>query len=198
MTWKVKELTEKIDRIRELSDAEFNVPRFYYISKDEFGKIQEALRWAGGTGKDIFNIRTYTRYGKEEGVQNPHYTDIPGEELNNLLKDIIHKYYCMIDAETPDDGRWAGNILVHVNHFGRPDSVLVEYCKKDVRAMVRDADKSLSIDLSLIDTIDPVLQEVINKAITFPKKEVILEWTKFCKPAGIFHEEIVWWEYRKA
>jgi len=196
--WKVEELTEKIDRIKELSDAEFNIPRFYYIPHTEYGKIQEALRWAVGTGKKTFNVRTYTRHGKkEEGVQNPHYTDIPGKKLNPLLKDIVSKYYCMVDAETPDDGRWAGNVLIYTSPFKVPDKFTIEYCKKDLRAMVRDADKSITEDIREIDKLEATLQEVVKKALTFPRKEVILEWTKFCKPAGVFHEEIVWWEYRK-
>ena len=122
-------------------------------------------------------------------------------------------FSCMIDAETPDNGRMAGNIAILEKRefISKSYEFFVDYCIKEKRAMVRDAESSglhfngttkgsIIIDEKFKDDkSEQILIQVINKALQLrkTKKNFILEWTYFCKPAGIKREPIVWWEYRK-
>lgn len=202
--WITKEVEAKVDRINELRQAGFNTPKMIFLPyKPSTESLVTALKWADKihkkNPKQIFNIRTYKRQGDEETLQTKHYVDIKHSNLASTLLKATSLYHCMIDAETPDNGRWAGNVLIQTNEFGRPDRYIIEYCHKKKRAMVRDHNKSLNGNLATKEnTLEPVLLAVIDKALTFPKKDVILEWTYFCKPTGKKEENLVWWEYRSA
>jgi len=211
----VKEAKEKVERLIELEKRGFNIPRFCFAIHQAPNEIlYKSLEWAREVHKQdpkqIFNIRTYAYdiESKDESIITPHITDIEFKNLENELLTTNTKFSCMIDAETPDNGRMAGNITIIEKRgfISRTLEYYVDYCKKDIRAMVRDANKTFhgatkaKLEESAFHTIEKnILIQVVNKAIDFhkTKKNFILEWTYFCKPAGIKREPIVWWEYRK-
>ena len=208
MVWTNREIHEKIDRIEELKDAGLNTPRMFYLKKfADPNDLLEAFEWVEKvhyhSPNQIFNVRTYN-YSKEiETSQTTHYTDIKFEELEGLILDINLRLTCMIDAETPDDGRLAGNIIISdiKSPTGRVinSKYEIDYCQKEIRAMVREHDKRTYGDLVSYQSdsdLDPILKEVIFSSIKF-KHDVILEWTWFCNPAGEKLQPIVFWEYRK-
>ncbi len=210
MAFSMIEMKAKIARIKELSNAGLNTPRMFFIEHDvnDFD-FDLAIKWANEIhDKDpdqIFNIRTYSRKGKQESLNTPHYTDIKHKDLFKTLVKANMEYHCMIDSETPDDGRLAGNGIIFTDNLATPNTILIEYCKKDKRAMVRD-DLNYSFEYSIKNDKEltkfaikkePKLIEVINGLKKFPKKDVILEWTYFCKPSGILNKNVVWWEYRR-
>lgn len=213
----VKEAKEKIKRILELEKKGFNIPRFCFLvnnaPKDMFDMSME---WAKEIQKQdpeqIFNIRTYAydEKSKDESMLTPHVTDIKFKDLKKELFIMNDSFSCMIDAETPDNGRIAGNvaILEKRGFISKYHEFFVDYCVKEKRAMVRDANKTFrgttrgfitEKERFKDDRLERVLVQVVNKAIHFCKsrKNSILEWTYFCKPAGIQCGPIVWWEYRK-
>jgi len=210
----VKEAKEKVNRLRELGDKGFNTPRFcFVIYRAPQRIIDMSLKWAQEIhqqdSEQIFNIRTYAydEKSKDETISTPHITDIKFENLNKELLMTNAEFSCMIDAETPDNGRIAGNVTILEKRGFISKSMLfyVDYCVKEKRAMVRDANKFRNgetrgpLELTKDDPVEKVLVEVVNKAIQFykTKKNFILEWTYFCKPAGVKLEPLVWWEYRK-
>lgn len=216
----VKEVKEKIERIMELEKRGFNIPRFcYVIHQAPKDIINKSLEWAKEVHEQdpdqIFNIRTYAynEESKNESILSPHLTDITFELLEFALANINKEFSCMIDAETPDDGRIAGNvaILEKRGFISKYYEFFVDYCVKEKRAMVRDAEnsglhfngtaRSFIVEKERLkdDELEQVLVQVVNRALRFrkTKKNFILEWTYFCKPAGIKREPIVWWEYRK-
>lgn len=211
----VKEVKEKVERLIELEKRGFNVPRFCFVINQAPNEIiLKSKEWAREVHKQdpkqIFNIRTYAYNvdSKDESILSPHITDIKFEDLEKELAIVNTEFSCMIDAETPDNGRMAGNVAIieKKGFISRTLEYYVDYCKKDKRAMVRDANKTFhgTTRTKLKETVfhsieKKVLVQVVNKAMNFSKtrKNFILEWTYFCKPAGIKREPIVWWEYRK-
>lgn len=216
----VKEIKEKVERLIELEKRGFNIPRFCYVIHEAPKEvIHKSLDWAKEVNKQdpeqIFNIRTYSynESSKDESMSTPHITDIEFKNLKKVLLEMNEEFSCMIDAETPDDGRIAGNVTIveKKGFISKSLKFYVDYCKKEKRAMVRDADISglhfhgetrgpiVEKERLKDDELERVLVKVVNKAIKFNKvrKNSILEWTYFCKPAGIKLEPIVWWEYRK-
>jgi len=216
----VKEIEEKVVRLMQLEKMGFNIPRYcYVIHKPLRGITQMALDWAEEIHKQdpeqIFNIRTYAydEKSKTESIKTPHVCDIKFENLENELQKLSNDFFCMVDAETPDNGRIAGNIAILEGRgfISKELKFYVDYCIKEKRAMVRDADSSglhfNGVAKGLIkekegledNKLEQVLVMVVNKALHFhrTKKNFILEWTYFCKPAGIKREPLVWWEYRK-
>ena len=210
----VKEAKEKVNRLRELGDKGFNTPRFcFVIYRAPQRIIDMSLKWAQEVHKQdpeqIFNIRTYAydEKSKNETMLTPHITDIKFENLNNELLMTNAEFSCMIDAETPDNGRMAGNVAIieKKGFLSKRIEFALDYCVKDKRAMVRDA------NISFLGTIEdlqkmriPFNEEKVLKQVIFEasklykiKENFILEWTYFCKPAGVKLEPLVWWEYRK-
>ena len=210
----VKEAKEKVNRLRELGDKGFNTPRFcFVIYRAPQRIIDMSLKWAQEVHKQdpeqIFNIRTYAydEKSKNETMLTPHITDIKFENLNNELLIANSEFSCMIDAETPDNGRMAGNVAIieKKGFLSKRIEFALDYCVKDKRAMVRDA------NISFLGTIEdlqkmriPFNEEKVLKQVIFEasklykiKENFILEWTYFCKPAGVKLEPLVWWEYRK-
>ena len=208
MVWTNREINEKIERIKELEVAGLNTPRMFYLKKfADPDDLVEAFDWAAKihyeSPNQIFNIRTYN-YSKEiETSQTEHFTDISFDDLEVMILEINLRFVCMIDTETPDDGNFAGNIIISdiKSPTGRVinSKYTIEYCQKEIRAMVRDHDRQVYGDVaggSLDPDLHPILKDVIDKAFLF-KHDVILEWTWFCKPSGIRLQPIVFWEYRK-
>ncbi len=216
----VKEVKEKVERLIELEKKGFNIPRFCYVIHQAPEDItNKSLKWAKEVHEQdpeqIFNIRTYAydEESKDESISTPHVTDIKFKNLKDELFIMNDSFSCMIDAETPDNGRIAGNvaILEKKRFIGKDLMFYVDYCIKEKRAMVRDADLSglhfhgetkgpIKEKRGLENNeLEQVLVQVVNKALRFYKikQNFILEWTYFCKPAGIKREPIVWWEYRK-
>jgi len=205
MVWTNREIHEKIERIQELKEAGLNTPRMFYLKKfADPPDLEEAFEWAAKihwrSPDQIFNIRTYD-YSKEiETSQTTHYTDIKFEDLEKLVLDVNLKLTCMIDAETPDNGRFAGNIIFEdiKSPTGRimTSKFIIEYCEKEIRAMVRDHNKHITGELKLVNKDLPFqLKTVIDKASKF-KHDIILEWTWFRVPAGELQQNLVFWEYR--
>ena len=206
MTWYVEEQKAKIYRIIELEKEGFNTPRFFFLEENTTdGRVDQCLVWANDINKvdpdQIFNIRTYDYGNRKESCQTKHYTDLTLEDLQKILPRANFQFNCIVDAETPDNGRLAGTIVAWDDGRNIIKAMTIEWCEKEVRAMVRDANKSFTgTQKGFLKEIgcSPVIQEVIEKASRFSKKNVILEWTWFCKPTGIRRENLVWWEYRKA
>lgn len=201
MAWKTKEMKDKFLRIKELQDAGFNVPRMHFVRYGaSLQGILSGLEWAAEIHEkdpeQIFNIRTYGRVNRIETLQTEHITDIAYYNLAiNLLKGLC-QFNCMIDAETPDNGRYAGNVIIYSNELGRRTKFAIEYCQKNIRAMVRDHDQSLEGMIHEVDECKDPLGSIVKKALKF-RPDVILEWTIFSGPAGVKREETVFWEYRK-
>ena len=225
-----KERKEKFKRIEELGEAGFNIPRAFLLLK---GSRNTELSFAFAMAKEIlksspdhkFNIRTY-RYAEEVGketVQTPHLTDLSFNELSKALSKVNSDYTCMIDAEVPDNGRIAGNILIEDK-----GQFTVEFVVKEKRAMVRDINSHAPL-YSIVGkyknrilSLDPntslrfpglnseeqnktwlVIYYIIRKAFSLKKENIILEFTYFNIPSGIFYDKndhpesyIVWWEFR--
>ena len=206
--WTIKEQKDKIYRILELAGEGFNIPRFFFLEQDpSLGRIDQCLAWAYEINKkepsQVFNIRTYNYGNKQESCQTEHIVDLSYDDLQKILHNFSNKYNCMVDAETPDNGRLAGNAIIHTDKItGRSKTFTLEWCIKPLRAMVRDANKSFTGPYDSIHMenmkIPIITGDIITKAKKFWRKDVILEWTYFCKPAGIKKENLVWWEYRKA
>ncbi len=201
--WFSKELKAKIYRIEELKNAGLNTPKMFYVPINaESEVIKKAMDWAHKihikNPEQIFNIRTYNYIfpAKKESAQTVHLTDINFDDLFWLLQKTNNEYHCMIDAETPNNGRWAGNIVITENEIGRPVKYIIDYCTKPLRAMVRDADKHMEGEIARISELGTPLAMVIREALKFPKKNVVLEWTQFSTKAGIKDEYLVFWEYR--
>lgn len=219
--WKISELKEKRLRLKELEKFGLNTPIYFYLKKQANDQLfEDFIKWAEAQKeKDpntIFNVRTYDYGEGDESLLCPHRTDIlQVEELTFIVWDLNEKFFCMIDTEIPDNGRLSGNI----NFYLRNDRLLcaIDYCEKEKRAMVRDADihyqtevgkmnhfGKLVKELPILNFPNPILETVFAKAEDFIiKKEflnktpsVILEWTYFCKKTGIKKENLVWWEYR--
>lgn len=213
----IKETKEKVERLMILEKIGFNIPRFcFVIYKAPKEIINESQEWAKEVYKQdseqIFNIRTYAydAKSKQESMSTPHITDIKFKDLEKVLLEMNSEFSCMIDAETPDNGRIAGNVTIREKQgfISRSLQFHVDYCIREKRAMVRDADlyfhgttRGPIKEKGKLknNELEQVLVQVVNKAIKFHriKKNFILEWTYFCKPAGIKLEPIVWWEYRK-
>ena len=221
-----KELKEKVKRIEDLRKENFNIPRMFYLEK-EAGEmiVNEAYLWAQKINAvdpgHIFNIRTYGHAPSTnmEQKSTPHITDLTVHQVHKELSKANMEYYCMVDAEVPDDGRMAGNIVITPSPGIRfQKDFVIEFVKKDKRAMVRDINTETvhTISGNCSGYLPEVAQEkdltyevtrfLVDKAASFSKVGIILEWTYFCKPAGIlagiidpeFHPDshIVWWEYR--
>lgn len=205
MVWESKEAISKIDRIKELALLGLNTPRMHFVPhKYTTKEIEEAMNWARNiyikeNKKQIFNIRTYARSGFIETLLTKHICDIKFEKLRTILLDTLKEYNCMLDAETPDNGRYSGNIYIEINEFRSPKRAIFDYCKKEKRAMVRDADTPLIVNVPLSheeEKLDYELYYVMNKVLTIKRFETIFEWTWFREPTGVLNENVVFWEYR--
>jgi len=199
----IEEIKGKIKRIEELKDWGLNTPRMFFVEQNSFGKLlTRCIDWAKNINEEepnqIFNIRTYRRKGKQESVQTIHSTDIPFLVLSKTLVELNRDFNCMVDAETPDNGRFAGNAYVTSNISGRPDHIVFEYCRKEIRAMVRDHNKSISIILPIEYPIfiEEPFKQILKDIIKTRMFNTIFEWTWFSKPAGVERENLVYWEYR--
>ena len=224
--FKSTEQKGKFRRILELEEAGFNIPKFFFIHREAKDKFLESTIFCEEdihkySPEQIFNIRTYnySKVSKKESAQTPHLTDLSLEELKNILPKTNLEYSCLVDAETPDNGRIAGNIAIEDNN-----NFTIEFVVKEHRAMVRDINSepffSVSgtkvgnneVDYDLPSPINGdiiiciVVSHVIHKAFTLKKQSIILEWTYFNQPSGIFYNlpekkkpesHFVWWEYRK-
>ena len=220
-----KEIKEKVLRIEELEREGFNIPRMFYLEKDPGEmKINEAYLWAqkinAADPGHIFNIRTYGHAASTnmEQKSTPHITDLTVHQVHAELTKLSQQYICMLDAEIPDNGRMAGNIVILPDENNRfKKDFVIEFVKKDKRAMVRDLNKETVRTISgscegyLPEVVRPnkfdetyeVSKFLVDKAKSFNRLGVILEWTFFCRPSGIMYEVdnypdhyIVWWEYR--
>ena len=211
----ITEVNAKIERIKELSKAGLNTPKIFFVPIEPgYKDLSHAMTWASeifnSNNNRKFNIRTYNRKGIKETLSTTHVCDIEYLYLYDIILDLSEKFNCMVDAETPDNGRLSGNILISLDEYFNIEFITIDYCTKEIRAMVRDADKTyyinnpdcLNVSGLLQKTkkqllnIDYRLNDVLEKAIVF-KKNVILEWTYFCNPTGMLNENIVFWEYRK-
>jgi len=202
----VKELSEKLVRIEKLKELGFNTPLMFPIPVNpNQEQIIELMKWATKTATNIerknfknkiFNIRTYRYFNDgSETFSQPHICDIKLDNLENEVRKYSRNYICLVDAEVPDNGRLAGNIFIERNPIGRAISFTIEYCEKPIRAMVRDANISITNSVTKAIDMKPELFEVFVRALMF-KEKAILEWTWFKDLTGVKNHNIVWWEYR--
>ena len=233
MAFTKKEHMEKISRIEDMEEEGLNIPRFVYLKKgSNVERLGHALIWAKelqlSNPEQIFNIRTYdySEKSEQETTSCPHITDLTFEELINQLPKVNTAFFCMIDAEIPDNGRMAGTIFIPEE---RNANFTLEFVIKEKRAMVRDINSkkgmiSLTGNMQIIAKYyDPenileaakrlslpmeslhcqIISHIIKKALYFYKKGLIFEWTYFSIPSGRKYKgnspesHIVWWEYRK-
>lgn len=203
MSFNTTEIKAKIARIQELANLGLNTPRMIFIPYlASEGEISKAMSWAERIHekdhKQMFNIRTYKRAANKESAQTIHICDI---DIGILYQELIKadmEFNCMLDAETPDNGRLAGNVVINTNIFKRPETYMIEYCQKETRAMVRDNDKSIigSINELNENNMQKELYEVVLTTLNTKMHDRILEWTWFCGPAGVLGENLVFWEWR--
>lgn len=210
---KVTEVKAKIERIKELTRNDFNTPRLFYTEPSIFLKkidkrIESCMYWAGGiheeNPKQIFNIRTYEYSERtlEETKKSEHVTDIKFKDLEKELKRLLPTKHCMVDAETPNDGMIAGNVIIYQNSTAKKiRTFTMEFCIKPVRAMVRDHDKSISGNLEdganiiyelyekilkpevSVRQVSEFLSDVVHQDYTIPSilSVILLEANKFPK-----------------
>lgn len=186
---KVKELSEKIERLKVLETEKFNIPSCFYLSLED--RLENSIRlsqfniWAANIDRykkarniqSLFNIRTYRFYStiSSETVNTPHIVNLSLEELLSLISNFkslkskkINDLEFLIDSETPQNGLLSGNVVLHTNN--PPDRFLraphglsplssrtketftIEFCSRE-GAMVRQADRSISGDLSSVSSI---------------------------------------------
>ena len=210
----IEEQKAKAKRILELHGAKLNTPRMCFIQQGDAilgdGKVAEWTKKVHEEDPEQkFNIRTYMRLGTKEAMGCPHVCDIPFDDVLTKLSLLLTHYHCMVDAETPDNGRLAGNIMVEVNPLGRPVNFTAEFVEKENRAMVRDIqnekativkgtippDRTLPFDHKIMSVVERVIRFY---AVFIPRENLIFEWTWFKGPAGFLHENLVFWEYRRA
>lgn len=224
--WIISESTEKILRLKEMGKYGLNIPDFYYLKKSATdSEFEEFLDWATKRKKEdidtIFNIRTYNFERKTEQLQCPHITNIkPMTVLIETTWNLNKDYFCMIDTEVPENGRIAGNINLYIKN--QEVFCNIDFCQKETRAMVRDADTSFYKKIGKFNPTSGIIEEKENLFLSETKLEhilqkvftiaedfiinkkmfslrapsVIMEWTYFSKETGIKKENLVWWEYR--
>lgn len=197
-----KEVVEKVERINLLEQYGFNTPRFFLVRPNEIHQIKDKLLQFID-GASVVNIRTYDRHGKdEEGYNRPHVTNLNYTEVIKKVEELNYQYVCMVDLEHPNDGLYAGCVLVRDE-----DCIVVDYCTREngVGAVVRNANKSITIPyddngrLSFrgLGLIPDEIRLIIQAAMKFPKKPTILEWSYQSTLAGKKQDNIIWWEFRR-
>jgi len=228
MAFSYREYLEKEKRIVDMAEEGLNIPRFRYVQILAVrNQIDDVFKWAyeihDNRPSQRFNIRTYNYapHTEKETTSCPHLCDLRIRDLREKLPKLNMDYTCMVDAETPDDGRMAGTIIIHPNRITE-----VEFVTKEKRAMVRDINFGTNVR-RLSSTADPrslfyrdtwrktfpnityteshVLASITKSIYRFYKKGIIFEWTYFKNPSGIFYDKvdtienyIVFWEYRSA
>ena len=178
---------------------------------------------------EVLNIRTYSYDDifKKESISTPHHFNLRQETLISLLPSLIRDYSLILNAESPNLGRISGNIALIA-----PNDFVIEFVIKSHKAMVRDIDRepfyhlegaishsdfgieqfinhhnSISTEFPIpISTIESVLKFIPRQASTYHSRNIILEFTYFEIPAGIFSIDqrnkpeaelnTVWWEWR--
>jgi hypothetical protein len=189
---------QKVERIMQLNKWGFNIPRMAYYPQAHNGYFKEKnLQRFLDDNPHVkkFNIRTYVYdvVSGKEGWSSKHYVGIPKKDLPATLKDAVRIAHCMVDAEVPEHGLYAGNIVIEDDGY-----CILEYCHKEC-AMVREADRSSTgfIDdmREGFEATHPKLCAIIDKARAAPRN-IVLEWSVLKKPGGIELDELIWWEYR--
>lgn len=193
----------KWERIQKLASMGFNTPRAMCLppgspSAQDMLAFESLLNTAAEDGRAFVNIRTYKRNGVEETWSSVHHTHVPlsGAHIV-LMKALDDGYYCMPDAENPENGQYSGNVQLF-----KDGAYIVEWCyRENGGAMVRNADQSYQGQLGkkpYHGTPDVVwrVAESAYERFTDKYSSVILEWTKGLKPAGVRKASFVWWEFR--
>lgn len=194
------ELIPKYQRILNLYKLGFNIPHSLYINPAKSFDSQEVIDFIEEHNSDWINIRTYTRTLNQEGWNRAHYTEICKDVAVVRVK-LLHYggIQQIIDTETPNNGIWAGSILINFETY----NFIIDYVHKpEGRAMVREVDSykegNLYDTFSLTQIASP-LRYIVRKSFkyfTLPCKSVILEWSLTTQPSGKNQSYEVWWEYR--
>ncbi len=192
-------LEQKVNRIHQLYDWGFNVPRMIYFPMGKrFNETKLNDFMHKHSHVSIFNIRTYNYNAKtgEEGWSSKHYTGIKSDEIFNILHEIISTTYCMIDAEIPIDGMYAGNIALEDDGF-----CIVEYCCGR-GSMVRNANvcvQGFPSDLKtmFLERKHDGVNDIVDESLKAPRRDILLEWSILANPGGVKGEDMIFWEWRK-
>lgn len=190
-------VNEKIKRIEQLEKWGFNTPRLLYLPKaTSYNKESVELFLEKHKDLSKLNIRTYSYdpHSKQEGYSSKHYVGLSPKKIVKTLDEIISERYCMIDAEIPSDGLYAGNIAIEPKNY-----CTIEWFHGK-KAMVRMANQSDSGYVeNLVETFKEKHQsliDIMNTAFTCPKTNIVLEWSVLKVPGGIKKEKLIWWEWR--
>ena len=189
---------EKILRIKQLAEWGLNTPRMAYFPKSsryDRPRLNEFLKTHSKSKK--FNIRTYT-YDKtvgQEGWSSKHYVGLRKNEVFKTMEKIISTHYCMVDAEIPDDGRYAGNAVIQSDGY-----CVIEYYEGR-GAMVRMADRSLAGDVDYVvnDLLSNryfSLAAILTTILSINKRDILFEWSVLANPGGVKLENSIFWEWR--
>jgi len=197
----------KYERIMQLRSMGFNTPRMVYIESEKDLSIRtkrlEIDVFLRDLHQSFVNIRTYKHVDGKETWLSQHLTHVVISDVDKtLLKCLQDGFICMIDAENPENGIYAGNILLEDS--GK--SYIVEYCYRPKGgAMVRMADAvdaerhtgiSKHVTLSSIPSdVANAVQQSYTK-FSFPYMSVILEFAVGKEPWGVDQWYSIFWEYR--
>lgn len=193
---------EKVERIKQLHNCGLNVARMLYFPKGKIHKmkLQEFLaKYSADIG--LFNIRTYDwdATDKLEGWNSKHYVGLLPQDITITMDKIYTERYCMIDAEQPEHGTYAGNIVVQNNGYCN-----IDYYKGD-GAMVRMANQAIEGDtikemennILMLDELP--LMGILRKILKLPRdfgRDKVFEWSIHREPCGVNATNDIWWEWR--
>jgi len=193
----------KVRRIEQLAEWGLNTPRMLYVPMNSDGKFDEGSvhafikRHAVHTSR--YNLRTY-QWDPDtgaEGWNSKHYVHLNEYQVLDILARVLPERYCMIDAEKPEDGIYAGNIVIQTDGY-----CIIEYCHK-MGAMVRMADTTMEghwekVQQEAISKVSTYgLTEPINAVLSVKKPDYLFEWSITNKPSGVEQELLIFWEWRK-
>lgn len=195
------ETIPKYQRILELKQLGFNVPKTLYINPVEPFDKTIIQKFLSGHSRYFVNFRTYRRNGEEESWNSKHYMFIKVEKAVSLAKTLHYSgTHVMIDLENPCAGLYAGSVQIVQD---AEESFVLDYCyDKAGSAVVRNVDMSVSGSLSdsySLLSVPRHLQAIVKSAFhrfALPYYSVILEWTVTSEAAGELEQNTVWWEYR--
>jgi len=191
-------LMHKINRIYDLYNWGLNIPRMIFFQKGAVYNRKELIEFLKRSlHVKKFNIRTYG-YDVEtmqEEWSSKHYVGLSEQETIATVDKIIESKFCMIDAEVPDDGIYAGNLVIQKN-----DYCIIEYFHGS-GAMVRMANESVNgsvveVKKDLRKGKHESLIKVIDVILKLAKRDILFEWSVQRNPCGVLGEEIIWWEWR--
>lgn len=190
----------KAKRIEQLADWGLNVPRMVYVPMNTHGDFisSDLFTFFERHPAKHYNIRTYQFNPKtgDEGWNSKHFVGLSKKRVMFILNDLVRHCYCMVDAEAPEHGKYAGNLVIQTDGY-----CIIEYCFKP-GAMVRMADTVLegrvkSVINDLLNGPHHELLMPLNVVKDVGKPDYLFEWSITSEPSGVKKEPLIFWEWRK-